>query len=577
MKYKAISGFSIFVLCLLHFQTYSSESLSSAQTKTISKSEGFLFTHFGCSPVLKDLPRDVQFLIVRQLRELLVGKIEFGKAYRETRPLPKPWEKQPTLQESALKLGASLVNLCVPGTFEELPPHLERDIRDLIFTSDDTHLVGATPVIHFVVNLNPENHDRHAPAPFVEFVDLKDKPKPFYETEWMHDMKKLSGNAERGDLCCKYEPAKHDSQIESIKITRGLPLLLYQEIARLQRKPFWQKRGDLLRLLEEYPIHRIRQTSDTAFSIGVGPLEVPFVTVGDHLITQYRHLEEIQEYPEKIEPLKFPHAAIARDYTLLFCRFLEVPLQDHPHYELITTGGINKVGKEYRSALAKNNRFLLLTIKEHKGPEPEDLETRDVKDRLRYKIVNQFHVWDLASGECLRRFSVKGCIEYATICPHGRFALIHCYHYEGDIEWKDRESFSIVLLYHIPSALIVGYQRRDTYKGAFSESGKLFATADGATGNSRINPSIKNTLRIWKLDPYIDLEKLYKGEVLIEHALFILLLREIKNKGAHLSSALSALARDAQVNEGELRNYFKELYRSLPESLQTYLIKLMGS
>ena len=136
----------------------------------------------------------------------------------------------------------------------------------------------------------------------------------------------------------------------------------------------------------------------------------------------------------------------------------------------------------------------------------------------------------------------------------------------------------MILLYHIPSALIVGYQRRHSSKGAFSGSGKLFVTADSVRVRSDdINRPIDHTLRIWKLDQFIELEELYKGKVLIENALFILLLRELKSKGTHLSAALPELARAGGVDETELRNYFKGLYRSLPEYLQMYLVKLMGA
>ncbi len=581
MKYKNISGFSILVLCVLHFQSYSSESLAAPQAKSQNKAEDFLFTHFGCSPIMRSFPRDLQYLLVQRLKELIVGKIELGKAYRETRPLPLS-EDKPTAQESLLSFGASLVNRVVPGTFEELPPHLSSDINDVVFTSDETHVVCAATLIHFVVNIQSNKPDRHALATFVEYVDFWHKPKPFYETDWMRDKEKFSWSPWWDGLYYEDKSDKSGQGVKPVKFTCGLPLHLYQELSRLQGKPFWERRGDLLRLMKEYPIDRVRRASDNAFQIGVGPLEVPFVTLSDDLIGKYRHLEDLQNYPsENIRFPEFPGAATVKDSTLLFCRFLEAPPQDHPHYKLITLYGFNKIGKEYRSAVSLNNRFLLLTIREHKAPEPDDVDTWELKERLEYKITNHFHVWDMHSGECLQKFAVKGCITYATVCPNGRFALLLCEGFQGDIEQrfgrKCHESHSIVLLYHIPSALIVGYQRRGTCKGAFSGSGKLFVTVDTATDQSDINPSTHHTLRIWKLEQFINLEKLYKGQVLIEHALFILLLRELKSKGINLSRALPELARAGGVEEAGLRIYLKELYRSLPESLQTYLIKLMGS
>ncbi len=581
MKYNDISGFSILALSLLQGQMYSSEVLVAPQAKSQNKAEDFLFTRFGCSPDLKLFPRDVQYLIVQHLKELIVGKIDFGKAYRETRPLPSSRDK-PTVKESLLTCGASLVNLVAPGTFEELPSHLDGHIEDLVFTSDETHVVCASSLIHFVVNLHRDRRDPHGAATFVEWVDLKHRPNPIYKTEWIRDEKKFRRGELWDGLYCEYYSDKSDSRgIKPIKFTCGLPLVLYQEICRLQGKPLWERRGDLQRLLEEYPIHRIRRTSDSSFSIGIGSLEVPFVTLSDDLIGKYHSLEGLTENPSEVVGCpEAPRAAIVKDSTLLFCRFIDVPPRDHPHYELIYYG-LNKVGKEYRSAVSANNRFLLLTIKEHKVAEPDEKDTWELKERLRYKITNHFHAWDLQSGRCLQKFTVKGDIDYATICPNGRFALVLCHHFEGAIkricEPRRKESESIILLYHIPSALIIGYQRRTTCKGAFSGSGKLFVTADSGFGRSDINPSIYHTLRIWKLDQFIELEELYKGQVLIEHALFILLLRELKSQGTHLSVALPELARAGGVEEIELRNYFKVLYRSLPDYLQIYLVKLMGA
>ncbi len=570
------------MLCLLHCHIYSSESLVATQAKSQSRAEDFLFTHFGCSPDLKAFPRDVQYLIVQHLKELIVGKIDFGKTYRETRPLPSSRNK-PTVKDSILTCGASLVNLFVPGTFEELPPHVSGHIDDLIFTSDETHVVCAAPLIHFVVNLHRDRHDPHGAATFVEWVDLKHLPKPLYKTEWIRDEKKLLRGDAWDGLYYESMPETSDPEgVKSIKFTCGLPLELYQEICRLQGKPLWERRGDLQRLVEEYPIHRIRRISDSTFSIGIGSLEVPFVTLSDDLIGKYHSLEDLTENPsESVGCPEVPRAAIVKDSTLLFCRFIDVPPRDHPHYELIYTFELNKVGKEYRSAVSANNRFLLLTIKEHKVAEPDEEDTWQLKERLCYKIINHFHVWDLQSGKCVQKFTVKGDIDYATICPNGRFALVLCNMFEGDIkrifERRREESASIILLYHIPSALIVGYQRRTTCKGAFSGSGRLFVTADGSSDLSEINPSKYHTLRIWKLDQFMELEELYKGKVLIEHALFILLLRELKSKGTHLSAALPELARAGGVEEPELRTYFKGLYRSLPDFLQTYLVKLMGA
>ncbi len=470
-------------LCLLHGQMYSSEVLVAPQAKSQNKAEDFLVTHFGCPPVLKTFPRDIQYLIVQQLKEIIVGKIEFGKAYRETRPLPSSRDK-PTVQESLLTCGASLVNLFVPGTFEELPPHLSGHIDDLVFTSDETHVVCTASLIYFVVNLHRDRLDPHGAATFVEWVDLKHRPYPIYKTEWIRDEKKFRQGESWDGLYCEYNSDKSDLRGNPIKFTCGLPLVLYQEICRLQGKPLWERRGDLQRLLEEYPIHRIRRISDSTFSIGVGPLEVPFVTLSDDLIDKYRSLEDLKEHPSEIIGCpEVPRAAIVKDSTLLFCRFIDVPPRDHPHYALIYTWELNKVGKEYRSAVSANNRFLLLTIKEHKVAEPDEEDTCQLTERLCYKITNHFHAWDLQSGRCLQKFAVKGEIDYATICPNGRFALVLCNIFEGAIkqiyEPKRKESDSIILLYHIPSALIVGYQRRTTCKGAFSGSGRLFVTADG--------------------------------------------------------------------------------------------------
>ena len=70
-------------------------------------------------------------------------------------------------------------------------------------------------------------------------------------------------------------------------------------------------------------------------------------------------------------------------------------------------------------------------MKEHKIAEPGEQETRHLKDRLRHKITHHFHVWDLQSGRCLQKFTIKGDITYATVCPYGRFALVICDQFEA--------------------------------------------------------------------------------------------------------------------------------------------------
>ena len=109
MKYTNISGFSILVLCILHCQIYSSESLVVTQPKSQNKADDFLFARFGCSPALKTFPRDVQYLIVKKLKELIVGKIKFEESLSKNSAIAPLYK--PTVQESVLKFGASLVNL----------------------------------------------------------------------------------------------------------------------------------------------------------------------------------------------------------------------------------------------------------------------------------------------------------------------------------------------------------------------------------------------------------------------------------------------------------------------------------
>ena len=184
-------------------------------------------------------------------------------------------------------------------------------MNDLVFTSDETHVVCATSLIHFVVNLHRDRSDPHGAATFVEFVDLRHSPRPFYKTEWIPDEKKLlRGNSWDG-LSYESSPEKNDQQrVKPLKFTCGLPLTLYQELCRLLGKPLWEKKGDLQRLLEEYPIHRIRRVTNGTFYIGVGPLEVPFVSLSDELIGKYRSLEELEEHPT--ENIRFPELLVGR-------------------------------------------------------------------------------------------------------------------------------------------------------------------------------------------------------------------------------------------------------------------------
>ena len=579
MKYQDISGYIIIVISLFYFQSYSSESLVVSKpidTSSLKSPETFLFDYFDVSPLWDTLPRDVQYMIVGQLTDMLVGKIELGKGYRYTQALPD--KEKETIHDSVLNIGKSFVNVVKPGCFEELPPHISGTMKDLVFTEDDEHIIGVTRSMYFVVSLGSDNSASHAPARFVDFLDREGLPRQIYDEDRSHDVRFNSAAPWNGVL---YE---QDSSIESIyrkplKFTEGFPLVFYSELCRTQGKPLWQKSGDLRFLVEAYPIHSIKHTEDHTMIVGVGSEELPFVSKDDELIAAYQQGAMTNEIPD--DDLRY--FSISNDPTIqnsstLFCEFTPLLSPDHEHYEAIADYKINKKGREYRSALSPNYQYLLLKINDHEVPEPDEIITWKVKDRLRYYVTNNFHVWDVASGSCLQRFSVKGDVTYATISSDGRFTLILCYCYCGDIEKKKNDSMSIILLYHIESNRVVGYQRRGSEKAAFSPSGKFFVTSDENTGySSETNPTIANTLHVWMLDQFINLDDLYKGRLSIEHALFILFLRILHHEGNNLHSSLSCVAQQSNRDEVELLLYFKRLYHNVPKPVQSYLIKLMGS
>ena len=574
MKYRDISGYIAALMCIFQFQSYGSQVASFAQEAVDSsqqniaqlqnKPQDVLFKRYGLDPLARDIiPRDVQYMVVNNLIELLVGKIEFGKPFRTYMPNPMKM----LLDEAAFRVGKSVVNYFFPGFFE-LPPdhyHFRGLMTNLIFTDDDEHIVGSTVLMHFVVALNAKGASDDAQARLVEFVDLQEQPRSVYEKTderffYVNTWEKVF-----------YEYDEDYSCIKPIKLTGGMPLVLYEEICKRQERPFWEKRGDLELLLKEYPISAFRHTEGHELYITVGQQEISCVSPESDLINQYRLLDSMGKSPSN-ELVKFvvpEEVAMIRHARTFFCEFLPFPSRDDPAYKKISLYRLNKVGKEYESSISVNNRFLLLKLKEHKIPDLGEIVTDEVVDRLRDKVTNYFHVWDLKEGTCIQKFQIKCNIHYATICPMGRFALILCWDYVGENAFHN-----IVLLYHIPSGLVVGYQKRGVVKAAFNNRGNLFIVS-----YYDANPSIfNNSLNVWKLDHFIDLDNLFKGRILIEQALFILYLRELHAKGKTLATAIPELANEENVDEAELRQYFKKLYyQDLPKPIRHYLIKLMGT
>ena len=441
--------------------------------------EDFLCTYFGISPLLKELPRDVQFLISRNLCDFFIED-----CFVMERP-------QKLVQFESGSLSS------------------DNHIRTLAFSPDNSVLVFCTETVCRCADIR-DNGQSIAPVTvahqlpennYLNYVacntsagkililgsslDAPFDTNSFFIELFLRDMKVVWQRSRESYNRPNVRAVCYTSKGEIVGALKNRDVFVLN------------KKGACI-FYHKYPFHDTLSEYDRVFSVRIFP------HVGHVLFQTESHSGGSSAYPH-------------RSY-IIDCHYMS------GDYSNLLKCSNTTYGSKF-SASSSMGVFLLQTEKYGM--------LHPVQKQISLQLYNP-------AGDLLEEIPVPGERFECSLSPDGEYILCvrpYLGIYRPTDRWNNQNKKFLpylerVFIWHVPTKRVIAYIDAqvtiDLYsKICFSDDGKLFAhsllTDERFVENSKENENLSNVIGVWKINQlWKELRRLHEGQLLLEHALFIL-------------------------------------------------------
>ena len=512
--------FSLTSLILVLFLPIACQS-SSEKIICTEQSVDFLFQYFDLDPILKYMPKPVQFMISKDLVDLYAGCFTLEQPYR---------------------------TISFKGKIETIAFNNNNGGKFLVFNKEDMLMFYDT-----------EKDILHEREPFSR--------KRTYPGQDYEKVVRVAFNHDDSKVVVLGQLTIHEFKDNGDGSTKDFDFVEDEPIDNSFKTYAISNVENLL----PSKITTLSYTQDDRIMVTAKDTTIALVdksyTQCDELYTNPKPIEEEwrHHYNTQFWVLKdryFYHCAYPESYSALFSRAKKkiIVFSDKTYKELDVTEGKYPFCTKI-CALSPNGRFLAAV---------------PIITDLRWELLHPLdtslvYIWDIPSDKLVTIHEIPEITKSLTFTTDSLFLLVR--------------SSRIWRLYDLSSNKCIAqkakaYSYEDNVRcfSTFNTSGTLFATAT-LKYDKKYSPNPFTThIDIWKINPlWKDLAKIYTGQLTIEQVLFILFLRDISRKGLTVEEALPSLGEKFSHNLKDIKKSLQQSFSSFEGPMAKYIDCLLAT
>lgn len=494
----------------------------------------FLWNFFGIHPLFGTLQNDVQYKIVKQLRQQIFQPLPIEKPIRKHNVKPEAGEEAPEINALAFSSDGSHMAFCTEHTCT---------IADLRLTDTSTDesikITGTIPGAHFkrvafhpdgtslaILNIQYIQSENVGWTSSIIIASLKDYtvasarqiPNILAFLHGEHKKKDRHGMLQESTALDNVSEIRYNPAGKLVLATNSSELFILD----IEKGTFESyDSSEVPNKNGSSPTKEIRRTS--AFFLHESPKV---------LLLDSNNVLKLCNYETR------------ESHTLIDPQKIEFQTLVDPR-KTINTSPAEQV-------IVPHHKLAIIRFKHQKEDESSD-----------QKYADWTSLWDLETLKKIKNLNLflfkRGLI--GAFSNNERY--IFTMHDEGDE------------IFHLGSEMVIAKKMTvsrflcgsSALKIIFSRDGLFYATAASLRSKKATEICIGRCNPLWD-----NLEPLYNGRLNIITTLFIFFLRIIKDHGLSFEEAISQYADAASLDKEELRAQFVKLFLSLERSLQQYIL-----